>query len=575
MKKIFFLIFNVLAACYCFGQQGTPINNGFNVNIGRAIDMRQGKIVTGRTVPYATTTEANTAVVSPFRYKGLTALVTVGGATKEYWWKDDTTNAALIYKGFIDSVWVASDTLRVLKNGVTYKFPYISSATASNGLTKTGNDFRLGGNLTGETIVNTTNGALIFEKGTTDLFYAPGYVYIPNTDYSNDTSYNVLLAAGTTGRILKSHRSNFGRPWGVGETYEDGSVALNGDFLFGSNGEILWGGANQYTIAANNISLQNIASTANISVTNGVGIQLTGSALQNTADTSYKILVRNSAGRVYDRYSATFGSGGGGGSADSGVWKNDVVFTGNRLIDGARKTWQIGGVSDTNTAFHSVGIRTNHGFSIADLEGGTIATSGKNWSLTGLGAGTFGFVDSLMFNSDLIKFNSNQMVLNSSGYVGIGTVSPNQKLHVVGNIQMVDGAQGLKKVMQSNANGMGAWGLVIDTGTYTPTLTGVANVNASTAYPLNWYRVGNTVTVAGRVNIEAATALLLTTLRVSLPIASNFTDANQAGGSGSCDATQATFAVKSDATNDNLLISFNVGNIDNAAFYFTATYKIF
>ncbi|MBK5285395.1 MAG: hypothetical protein JJE25_08310, partial [Bacteroidia bacterium] len=65
------------------------------------------------------------------------------------------------------------------------------------------------------------------------------------------------------------------------------------------------------------------------------------------------------------------------------------------------------------------------------------------------------------------------MKINSSGNVGIGTTAPGDKLHVVGNIRMVDGNQAAGKVMTSDVNGLGswqsvgasAWGLTGNTGT--------------------------------------------------------------------------------------------------------------
>jgi hypothetical protein len=46
-----------------------------------------------------------------------------------------------------------------------------------------------------------------------------------------------------------------------------------------------------------------------------------------------------------------------------------------------------------------------------------------------------------------------------SGNVGVGTTTPGEELHVVGNIRMVDGNQGVGKVMVSDANGTGTWAL--------------------------------------------------------------------------------------------------------------------
>lgn len=63
---------------------------------------------------------------------------------------------------------------------------------------------------------------------------------------------------------------------------------------------------------------------------------------------------------------------------------------------------------------------------------------------------------------------------------------------------------------------------VVAAGTYTPTLTAVANVSTSTPSVMQWLRVGNTVTVSGRVDVKA-TAVALTQIGISLPVASALT----------------------------------------------------
>lgn len=93
----------------------------------------------------------------------------------------------------------------------------------------------------------------------------------------------------------------------------------------------------------------------------------------------------------------------------------------------------------------------------------------------------------------------------STVYVGIGTTSPQDRLHVVGNIRMVDGNQASGRIMRSDANGTGywqtlnaseinAWGLSGNAGT-------VDNVNylgTSDGTPLN-FRVNNQK--AGRISM--------------------------------------------------------------------------
>jgi len=79
---------------------------------------------------------------------------------------------------------------------------------------------------------------------------------------------------------------------------------------------------------------------------------------------------------------------------------------------------------------------------------------------------------------------------------------------------------------------------MVSSGTYTPTLTNGTNIASSTAYALQYMRVGNTVTVGGFINIDT-TATGTSGLRMSLPIASNFTSSIDAGGVGSRPSTAA------------------------------------
>lgn len=113
-------------------------------------------------------------------------------------------------------------------------------------------------------------------------------------------------------------------------------------------------------------------------------------------------------------------------------------------------------------------------------------------------------------------------------------------------------------------------------GTYTPTLTNTTNVAASTAYPCQYMRVGSTVTVSGQVDIDPTSANADTLLELSLPIASNFAQVYQCGG---------TFVERSVAIDVYGCISSNIGNdtaqfrfypvdLNNRSYMFTFTYRI-
>lgn len=111
-------------------------------------------------------------------------------------------------------------------------------------------------------------------------------------------------------------------------------------------------------------------------------------------------------------------------------------------------------------------------------------------------------------------------------------------------------------------------------GTYTPTLTNVTNISASTAYACNYMRVGRTVTVSGKVDIDQTVPGAIE-LGISLPFPSDFTAAQQCVGTGIGDtAGDDTMYIKADTTNNRAsLIAVDTG-ITNHAHYFHFTYTI-
>ena len=110
-------------------------------------------------------------------------------------------------------------------------------------------------------------------------------------------------------------------------------------------------------------------------------------------------------------------------------------------------------------------------------------------------------------------------------------------------------------------------------GTYTPTLTDVANVAASTAYSCQYIRVGTVVTVSGEVDIDPTTTLTLTQLGISLPIASNLTATNELGGTSADDLGTAA-RVAGDATNNRAELRMTPVDVTNRRFSFTFTYRV-
>jgi len=116
----------------------------------------------------------------------------------------------------------------------------------------------------------------------------------------------------------------------------------------------------------------------------------------------------------------------------------------------------------------------------------------------------------------------------------------------------------------------------LESGTYTPTLTGVANVTALTAYTCQYMRLGDTVTVSGKLDVEATSNNTQTTFGMSLPIASAFTAEEQLGGTGHTNDNTSSghgASILADATNDRAEFDYyeTHGGTDTISFSFTYT----
>lgn len=143
-----------------------------------------------------------------------------------------------------------------------------------------------------------------------------------------------------------------------------------------------------------------------------------------------------------------------------------------------------------------------------------------------------------------------------------------------GQIDVSDGTNVVSGILAMANGGTGSATLVLSSGTYTPTLTGVTNVTASTAYVCQYHRVGSVVSVAGKVDVDP-TAPGLTQLGISLPVASNFAAAEQCGGAACAPGIAGeAAALLADATNDRAEMDWTTVDITNQSFYFTFSYLV-
>lgn len=225
--------------------------------------------------------------------------------------------------------------------------------------------------------------------------------------------------------------------------------------------------------------------------------------------------------------------------------------------------------------------------------GGGVANGGAINILTGTGfSGGLGGSLNLQSTSGDIFINS---------YVG-GT-APNSSMALYVNAS-VNFQSGKRILMLGNANTIptgnpssaifmyseggnfrirSAGGLIFKTeevvsGTYTPTITNVVNVAASSAPHAIYMRIGNIVHVSGIVNIDPTTAATATQFRISLPIASDLTAAGDlvgVGAEGSVVNTSGSAAIIDvDTTNDCAIVSYACMDGSNHGFSFSFQYII-
>jgi hypothetical protein len=109
----------------------------------------------------------------------------------------------------------------------------------------------------------------------------------------------------------------------------------------------------------------------------------------------------------------------------------------------------------------------------------------------------------------------------------------------------------------SNGDGLAA-------GTYAPTCTAVANIDATSAVAdFTYMRVGNSVLVSGNMNSDATAAGAVTRVRVTLPVASNFTSTGDLTGTGGIEGADDVVIALADTTNDAADVRYTANGTAN------------
>jgi hypothetical protein len=232
-----------------------------------------------------------------------------------------------------------------------------------------------------------------------------------------------------------------------------------------------------------------------------------------------------------------------------------------------------------SNGFVGVGTSTDNGIDKLTVAGivGSYVSGRAGFHLYNGGATAEWFIGqpsaashNLTFSKLVSSTYTDYVAIDSSGNVGIGNTSPTVTLDVTGGIKTS------RTAVTSPATSDGN----IFSGTYTPTLTNVANIDipASTAYTFQYMRVGNVVTVSGKIDVTV-TGTGLTRLNVSLPISSNFSAEENCAGTAVMTASGVSInipaSIRADTTNDVAEMRY-WGNLTGSAqaYLLTFTYRV-
>jgi len=203
-------------------------------------------------------------------------------------------------------------------------------------------------------------------------------------------------------------------------------------------------------------------------------------------------------------------------------------------------------LSNTDNNFSSVGFYNSNSLIDAKIVGVHHSQASRHGEVAFLTHNGVGLAEAVRIDKDQ--------------QVGIGTTTPVSRLQVNGTI---------------TATALSLSSGAVVAGTYTPTLTSVANLDATTAYQCQYIRVGNVITVSGKVAIDPTLAATSTQLGISFPVASNISAQENVGGTAFASGIAAQgAAILGDSTNDRAQLQFISGDVTNHPMYFSFTYLV-
>ncbi len=216
-----------------------------------------------------------------------------------------------------------------------------------------------------------------------------------------------------------------------------------------------------YALNANTTGVQNMANGANALSSNTTGIS-------NVASGFYA-LKSNTTGN----YNTASGSGAlefntlGGQNTASGYGALRVNTTGYDNMASGSFALNSNTTGNYNSASggSALGANTEGSFNTASGRSALISniTGSYNTAIgTNANVGSGNLTNATAIGAGAIVSQDSSLVLGNFANVGIGTSTPEEKLHVKGALKIVDGTEGMGKVLVSDSTGVTSWANLSD-----------------------------------------------------------------------------------------------------------------
>lgn len=322
--------------------------------------------------------------------------------------------------------------------------------------------------------------------GTSQLLSVPYAFYAEKSgtakDLENMDNLRTIDFSGTFGQTIRSNGSdweassliyNSGSKIGIGNTSPSeildvtGNVNVDGDLNLTRQNEITFDSRRALAMDENRNLMQGFQ-TGN-SLTTGANNNLIGHQAGKSTTTGtnnsiigYQAGLNNTTGdaNIFYGYKSGYSNTTGSNNYFIGLQAGYNSTTGvNNVAMGTKAGYSLGDGKDNTFVGREAGYsNTGNRNSFIGKDAGRNNTTGFNNTYIGYNAyGVDTLENATAIGANTTVETSNSIVLGNAANVGVGTSAPSDKLHVVGNIRMVDGNQAAGYIPVSDSNGVMTW----------------------------------------------------------------------------------------------------------------------